>query len=263
MIAIDQYAFQNRLAPLPASQKSLLAITALFIVTVVRDVTVACWTMGVMSFLTVGIAKIPVRFYIKLLLAPLSFSLAGVLAILLSFSTASSLSLDTVWQVSVGKWHVFILISDLQRAGTILSITMGAVTSLYFLVLTTPVYELSQLLQKWRVPTIIIELMELMYRFIFLFLSSAKQLYTAEQARLGYHSLAASFRSLGLLIVSLFQSLFVRNEQLTLAMHARNIECFIVPEALCEEKKWNKQLTWILILYVCSVAVILWLQGGG
>ncbi|WP_431029715.1 cobalt ECF transporter T component CbiQ [Lysinibacillus sp. LZ02] len=257
MIAIDQYAYINRLSHVPAAQKALLAIGALLTVTITRDIAIACWTIAVMSVLIVGMARIPVSVYSKLLIAPLGFSVTGVIAIVLSFSTAPAMPVDVIWYHSIGNWNIFIMASDVKRAITILFTASGAITSLYFLILTTPVYELSQLLQKLHVPAILIELIELTYRFIFLFLSCAQQLYTAQQARLGYTGIKVSFRSLSSLIVAMLHSLLVRNEQLTLAMHARTIDCFIVPMTFCEHKQWNKQMLWILVLYGSSIIGIM------
>lgn len=82
----------------------------------------------------------------------------------------------------------FILPSDILQAITIFCTAISATSCLYFLILTTPMFEISPVLSQLKVPTIVIELIELMYRFIFLFLQTVMQLYTAQHARLGYRS---------------------------------------------------------------------------
>lgn len=111
-------------------------------------------------------------------------------------------------------------------------------------------YEISPVLARLKVPTIIIELMELMYRFIFLFLQTITQLYTAQHARLGYRTYRSSFQSLSLLISALFRSIFVRYQALSYAMAARNIEQFIIPQAFSPTKYWDFKLTLIAVVYL-------------
>ncbi|TSI06698.1 cobalt ECF transporter T component CbiQ [Lysinibacillus sp. BW-2-10] len=250
MLNIDYIAHHNGLQKVAAGQKLLLSIGALLIVTVSRNNSVALWTLLVMSSVIVFYAKIPLKAYVTLMLAPLGFSLAGILTIVVSISFTNEVNTDMLWHLFTPFATLYILPSDVDRAINIFLVAFSASSCLYLLILTTPIYEISPILLKCKVPTIVIELIELMYRFIFVFLQTSMQLYTAQQARLGYKSYKMSFQSLVLLISVLFRSIFFHYEKMTLAMKSRNIEHFIIPDVYLLKKKWQRLPLILFIVYV-------------
>lgn len=258
MLSIDQYAHTNKLAAINANQKIFLSIGALLSVWLTRNLAVTIWTLVLMSFLIVYIARIPLRYYLLLLLAPASFCLLGVLSIVISFTTSSTIPSEVIWYSSILNIKLFIVYSDLLQAVQLFYTAFGTVTCLYFCILTTPMYEINHLLKKMYIPDIIIELMALTYHFIFLFLDCMYKIYTAQQTRLGYQTLKSSFHSLALLIVALIREIFNRNEWMILAMKARNIESFLIPTAFYKKKLTSTKLTWMIITYF-SMTLILWL----
>jgi len=250
MLNIDYLASHNALHKVVASQKMALSFIGLFIVTLFRNNILSIWTLLFMSSVIIFYAKIPWKSYVSLLIAPIGFVLAGGIAIVISITLSQSVPAHTLWHSSLFGIQFFILPSDLLRAITLFFTAISATSCLYFLILTTPMYEISPVLARLKVPTIIIELMELMYRFIFLFLQTITQLYTAQHARLGYRTYRSSFQSLSLLISALFRSIFVRYQALSYAMAARNIEQFIIPQAFSPTKYWDFKLTLIAVVYL-------------
>ena len=81
--------------------------------------------------------------------------------------------------------------------------------------------EIITVLQRLKVPTIITELMMLIYRFIFVFLETAFSIKRAQSSRLGYVSLKISYRSLSRLFSALLGKVFVKSQELYNAMAAR------------------------------------------
>ncbi|MFJ8235675.1 cobalt ECF transporter T component CbiQ [Ureibacillus sp. NPDC094379] len=258
MLSIDQYAHINKLATINANQKIYLSIGALLFVWLTRNLAVTIWTFVLMSFLIVYIARIPLRFYLMLLLAPASFCLLGVLSIALSFTTSSTLPSEVVLEATIFKLTIFIIERDLNRAIELFYTAFGTVTCLYSCILTTPMYEINHLLKKLKVPDIIIELMTLTYHFIFLFLDCMVKIYTAQQTRLGHQTFRNRYHSLSLLIAALFREIFYRHDQLVLAMKARNIDSFLIPTNFYKKKSTSKKLTWITVTYF-SINLVLWL----
>lgn len=254
MLNIDIIAHHNALHRVAASQKLLVSIGALLMVTISRNNSVALWTLLVMSSVIVFYAKVPWKVYATLMLAPLGFSLAGIITIIVSITFNGDVPAHSYWQVSTPFVALYILPSDLWRALNIFLVAFSATSCLYLLILTTPIYEISPILLKCKLPTVVIELIELIYRFIFIFLQTSLQLYTAQQARLGYKSYKMSFQSLVLLISALFRSIFFHYEKMTLAMKARNIEQFIIPDVYLMKHKWQSML---LVLFVGYMAVAL------
>ena len=73
-------------------------------------------------------------------------------------------------------------------------------------------------------PKLIVELMGLIYRFIFVLLETADTMITAQNSRLGYSSLSAGFRSLGTLVSTLFIRSYKRSDELYTALEARGYD---------------------------------------
>ena len=163
-------------------------------------------------------AGIPARIFFRLMIVPLSFLLIGVLTIAFSVSTnpAGFWLAQTMHGVTIGIHY-----PDLITAVHLFLRSLGAVSCLYFLALTTPITELITVLNKLRVPGIIAELMVLIYRFIFVFMETATTIRRAQLSRSGYVSMKTSFRSLSLLFSALLGKVFVKSQELYDSMAAR------------------------------------------
>ncbi|MER2037286.1 MAG: cobalt ECF transporter T component CbiQ [Solibacillus sp.] len=256
MLNIDYLAHNNALKRVAASQKLVISVSALLTVTILRNNSIALWTLLFMSGVIVYYAKIPWKTFGKLMLAPLGFSIAGVLTILASFSLSGEVPSNAMWAVTTEFVSLYILLSDGWRALNIFIVAFSATSCLYFLILTTPIYEISPILLKCKVPSIVVELMELTYRFIFIFFQTAEKIYTAQHARLGYKNYRVSFQSLSLLIIALFQTIFFRYQTMTLAMKARNIEQFILPQIFLSQKNWQPKLIALYTGYITGVLLL-------
>ena len=104
---------------------------------------------------------------------------------------------------------------------SLIFVVLSSISCLYFLTLTTPVQTILQVLRKLKVPQLLIEITEITYRFIFVFLETALKIYQAQNSRLGYRTFRLWLHSLGLLISSLFMTVFQRAKELTIAMDSR------------------------------------------
>ena len=99
--------------------------------------------------------------------------------------------------------------------------SLASVSCLYFLTLTTPIFEILSVLKKLKVPKLFVELMGLIYRFIFVLLDTANMIYISQNSRLGYSTLKTGFNSLGKLIANLFISSYKRSQDIYTAMESR------------------------------------------
>lgn len=70
MLLIDKYAYMNKLASVHPLEKMLFSFGLLLLSLIMRDERISLITFIVMSaFIIIG-AKIPVKYYLKLLLLP-------------------------------------------------------------------------------------------------------------------------------------------------------------------------------------------------
>ena len=107
-----------------------------------------------------------------------------------------------------GLFYIYCSDASLLRAAELVLKALGAVSSLYMLTLTTPLGELITVLRKAHVPKVLVELMHMIYRYIFIMLDTHSRMKNSAESRLGYVDFKTSCYSFGqvasnLLIVSL------------------------------------------------------------
>lgn len=222
---IDRYAYANAWRLLHPAVKGLLAGLGLVAALAAATPLVPLLVMAVMAGVTLLGARIPVAAYLRLLLAPAGFLLAGAAGLAVSLGGGDSVSVSLPpLGVSLGLSH-----EGLRQAGLVLARALGAVSSLYLLALTTPLSEVLGLLRRLGVPKLLLELMVLAYRQIFVLLQIAREMTVSQQSRLGYATAGNSLRSLAALAANLFLRIHQRSRQLHRGLSARGYE---------EELRW-------------------------
>ena len=77
-------------------------------------------------------------------------------------------------------------------------------------------------MHRCRVPAVVTEISLLVYRYTWVFVSTAQSIRRAQEARLGYSSLGRSYRSLAMLTGALFGQALQRGRALENGLDARN-----------------------------------------
>lgn len=104
-------------------------------------------------------------------------------------------------QVSEGLWGWGITSNSIQTALTVALRATAAFGAVRLLLVLIPIYELCRGLRSVGVPTLLVELIELSYRYIYLLLSSAEQIRLSQLQRMGYTgNLAARYADASLLV---------------------------------------------------------------
>ena len=98
---------------------------------------------------------------------------------------------------------------------------LASVSCLYFLSFNTPMPDILNVLRVMRCPRIILELMLLIYRYIFVLLEIASNLRTAQNSRLGNKDYRTSLKSFGALASALFIRAIKKSNALYDAMESR------------------------------------------
>ncbi|MDK2806033.1 MAG: cobalt/nickel transport system permease protein [Thermoanaerobacterium sp.] len=214
---IDNYSYTNRMYNVHPVEKLLFAFLTM-ILCFEFDIYTNIAVIILMFMITVFKAKIPGKVYIKLMLIPFSFLIISVLTLIINVigdKSAALISLD-IFGVTLG-----ITPKGISTAVTLFFRTLAVVSCLYFLVLTTPVVDIIDILKKLKIPSLFLELLQLTYRLIFVLFDTTGEVYTSQNSRLGYATLENSYRSLGLLISSLFIKSYKDSENLYVALEAR------------------------------------------
>ena len=217
---LDGYAYGNRWRSLHPAEKGLLAGLALAAALAARSPFAALAVFACMAGLTVRGAGIPLPAYMRLLLLPAGFLLAGVVSLVVSFN-GGDLLLGSLPGLGL---PVFLSAAGLAQATLVLTRSLAAVAALYFLALTTPMTEIIGLLRRLHVPALLLELMVLAYRQIFVFLQIATEMRVSQASRLGYATAGNGFRSLATLAANLYLRAHHQSRQLHRSLVSRGYE---------------------------------------
>lgn len=217
MILIDKLCYLSNLRYVNAGEKFAFAMLTLIFCIVSRSIAMGVLVMAVNSFLTVKRGGISSSRYVRLMLVPLTFLLLSTAAIIVNFSRVplEAFALPVGGYYITGSW-------DSVLNGVQLIVTaMAAVSCLYFLSLNTTMTDILAVLRRLRCPALLVELMLLIYRYIFVLLDVAYYILTSQNSRLGHKDLKTSIHSFGGLVQALFIRAMKRSRSLYDAMEAR------------------------------------------
>ena len=204
MIIIDKLAYSSKLRYKNPTVKAAFAVGNLLICVGARSFIISFIIFTVMAGLTVLSSKISVLRYLKLMSIPFGFMVLSTIAIVINITDKP---MDLV-SFPVGSKYLAISCYSLTEGARLVAVAIASVSCLYFLTLTTTVIDILTVLQKLHCPKIMIELMMLIYRYIFVVLDMASAITTSQNCRLGNKDFMTELRSIGqMLAVLLIRSL--------------------------------------------------------
>jgi len=155
--------------------------------------------------------------YIQLLALPVSFLMLSGLALLFQIGSVQTGAFSIR---AFGLWFCVSTESQIQTS-LVISRAIGAVSCLYLLSLTTPMSSIIGVLRRAHCPGVIIELMYLMYRYIFILISGYHTMHNAAKSRLGFSDYRKSLRTTGMLYSNLLIRSYSHARQSFDAMESR------------------------------------------
>ena len=205
MASIDYQAQLSRLKKYSVGLKVIFAIVALVLCIASDSKAVALVIFVSMGGITIGIGGTKPSYYFSLMLIPVLFIILSGIAIVFEVGGQPLGYLD----IPMFGGYVSITPQGQEQAFHVMIRAMGAVSCLYMISLSTPMSEIVGVLKKARLPSFIIELLYLIYRYIFIVMDMLCNMNTAARARLGYRGARAQFRTFlhigGNLMVRSFQ----------------------------------------------------------
>lgn len=213
-LTLDGYAHSNKLRNVNPYFKVLFAIVTMLVSLISTSPVIPLTIFLLFTFLILFEAKIPVKFYLKFLTIPLTFALITFIFMMIFFGVGQNI-------FELGFFNLGITADGFNRGFLVFARIMGGFSCVAFLALTTPMTELFIILEDIKIPKIVIELAMLMYRYIFVFLDEAINMYHSQETRNGYSTLKKSYKSMGMLISNLFIKTWIKGEQTYIAMESR------------------------------------------
>ena len=243
MITIDKLCYHSRLRYENAGEKFAFAVITLLICVMSRSAAVAGIVLAVTGVLTVWKGGIPFFRYLRFLTVPLTFLFLSTLAIMFNIRHTP---LD-LFAVSLGSWYLTASTHSFFYALQLILTALSAVSCLYFLAFTTPMPDILEVLRKLHCPRLLIELMLLIYRFIFVLLDIASAISVSQDCRLGNRDYKTALKSFGMLGSVLMIRAVSRSNRLYDAMEARGYDGTI--RVLSEDRPPKKKVIAAIALF--------------
>jgi cobalt/nickel transport system permease protein len=218
MLYLDYLSYHNRFSHISILEKLAVGLGGLLLAISSGSPVV---NLAVFLFMSALLwrAGMPFGYWLRLWGTLLPFLLTAVATILFSFSFES---FPALWSVRLGSVYVGVTGAGRQAMEAALLRSVAAAACLLMLAGTTPV----SYLVAWASQVVflrpVLEVALLAYRFIFVILHTAAQIYTAQQSRLGYSSLSRSLRSIGILAANLGRKSFITARDLFIGLSSRN-----------------------------------------
>ncbi|SHH98979.1 cobalt/nickel transport system permease protein [Sporobacter termitidis DSM 10068] len=204
MLSIDYFAYSSKIRGWNPAFKVVLSVLTIVLCIALDNVYVSAVVIVSMAYLVIAAGGLPPRDYLSVLTIPLTFILISILAIVVDFSAGPV----GQWHVHIGFGYLYTTAPMLKKGVFLMLKILAAVSALQLMILTTPSSEIISVLRKARVPGILVDLMNLIYRFIFILMDVFARMKNAAESRLGYRDFKTSCYTFGsvasnLLILSL------------------------------------------------------------
>lgn len=209
---IEQSAYSNRWRRVSPAAKGLVSMCGLVAAYAAATPATACGVAAILCVVAVLGAGIPPLRYLRVAAPALFFLSVSTLSLVVSLKIGNSVS----------ELSLHLARTELHRVAQVCGRSLGGLTALLFLALTTPLIDIIALLRRLKAPEVLLDIMILCYRTLFVFSEAVHDTITAQSARLGYATVCLSMRSLGGLVANITLQVWQRSQALHLAAMARN-----------------------------------------
>ena len=207
---IEQAAYANRWRHVAPAAKGVFALAGFIAAFAAATPRAALAVAALICLVTLVGARVAAGRYLRVAAPALIFLAISCLSLAFSVNVGGPTS---AFDLTPGGW---------QKVAEVGARSLGALSALLFLVLTTPLIDLIALLRALRMPEILLEIMVLCYRMLFVFSEAVHDTLTAQSARLGYSTNRLALRSLGGLAANLTLQVWQRAGDLHVAAQSRN-----------------------------------------
>ncbi len=211
-----------------------------------------------MIVIILHIGKVKPSDYLRLIQIPLSFILLSQIVLVFDLSKIRMGDMNIPFM-----GYYFIATKETFLRSFLVSIkALCSVTCLYMISLSTPMYEIIAVLRRCKVPEIMIELMYLIYRFIFVLLEAYQNMKQSAKSRLGYTNFIRSYYSFFGICMNLFVISFQKASKHFDAMEARGYNgrlLFLEEKRVITRKHIILGMFYIIVIVLFLILERIWI----
>lgn len=218
MLVIDKYAYNNRILNIPPLKKFLFYLV-LMSLSFSSGIRIQIMFILLLSPLICYVAHLKWKTYLKWLLLPLPFIIMSLITMMVSYTEFNST--NALLHVPFFNGYLVITQQGLEATERVFFRSYSCLTATYFFVLTVPFKQMLTLFKRLHLPKELLEIMVLMYRFIFIFLQEFIVMRDTLDLKFSFGSFRQSYKSMGLLASQLFTKLLIANRHMTEMLELR------------------------------------------
>jgi len=255
---LDSVAQQSTFRHINTGTKLILALGSLILCLLSPSPVVPLISGIILSFVLIIPGRTSPFLYGELLLGPAVFAIMSVIVLLFMLGGG-----EVIWRFNPMPWiNLTITYGSLRESTLVLCRVFGCSISLFFIALTTPMTDLFNSMKRIGIPIELIDLMMIIYRYIFIVSAQAVEIWQAQVMRLGYGRPMEAIRSFSMLCGMLFISSWNAGEDL---IHAMDCRCYngIFPSLDIAEPVQMRSLIPVLLYLSGLTGVLLMMTTGG
>ncbi|MGT2785035.1 CbiQ family ECF transporter T component [Streptococcus merionis] len=210
MFLIDKYAYQNRWKDVPVSYKGIFYLFSL-VISFSGIIPLQGLLVVILIPLTCYVARMSITSYLKWYLHASVFIFISLLTFVVTYHQEKA---SLLLAFPFGNGYLGVSKAALPQATFILMRIYASLASTYFFTLTVPFVQMVQLFKKIHVPIVLLDIIILMYRFIFLVLYECLTIRDTLDLKFAFFYKRKSYKAWGMLASTLFTKLLDDNERL-------------------------------------------------
>lgn len=249
---LEYYSYNSKINSWNPHLKFCYSMVLIVLGIILSNIYISISIVFICGFITIFLGKISLKKYIDFFKVPIIFLLISVAVININFSK----NITDFYYFNIGDLYIYTTDENIKKSCILFWRALSGVSSMYLLALSTPLNEIIYVMKKARTPKIIIELMYLVYRFIFIMRDSYKSMRKSIESRLGFRDYRISLLSFGKIISNILIVSLRKSNSFYDAMESRcyrgEIRFFI------KEKRINKKviigmglsIIYLIVLYI-------------
>lgn len=245
MLGTDKYAYRSRIQRVDPADKLFISLSALLLCIFLNRWEVAATAILGMTAMNLYFGGHSLSDLLGMLYLPLGFILLAVLTIVLGRYRDPS---EMLLAIRLGGFYYGLTAKSLFQGFQIVVKSFGIISAVYFFVMNTSIIDISAALQKFHVPKLFTEIMELVYRFIFVLWDSVIRIHIAQSSRLGYKDYRTSYRSTADLAARVFFDAMRRADKIYTALESRGYNGVIQTRGLDYQKNESMAGAGLLVI---------------
>lgn len=251
ILSMDRFAQNSSLKGVNPTLKLGVSVASLFYCIAINSNLISLIIAIIMISTTIIAAEIPVRYYFSLMKLPIIFIVISFITLVINFSKEAM----GIFSVKLFNSYLCITKEGLFEGIRVTIKAYSAVTCLYFINLTTPIQDTIEVLKKLHIPKIVIELMYLIYRYIFLLMDVQHKMTTASVSRLGYIDMKNSWYTFSYISGNVIVNSFRRSSSSYDAMESRCYDgeiSFLTTDKKVKGSHIIIAILYIVIIFICT-----------